>query len=400
MRLLIIYPSDPLGPKVGGGESFLKGLIKNAPFDFEIEFIGVTSNPGCPLKRWADVKIGGKRIKFFPVLFEKDENRKAIIPLALRFTAALQTCKIDYSVRLLFFNRLEPAVLFKNVPSPKILVVHNDIEKQIKQKGSEVFWSQIPWLYFKLERYIFGCMNQIYTVSQNSLMFYQGEYSYLKGRISFLSTWVDNIIFSLAVLPKAVIREELGFADKARRQRWILFVGRLQEQKSPLRLVDTLKLYAQDDLSVRLIMIGEGNMQSKIEEYVERLGLRQQVIFFKSMPQEKLVKFYQAADVLLLTSNFEGMPMCVLESLGCGVPVVTTDVGEVRRVVKNKFSGEVVESFDPEDIARAVKKVLDNPQVYTPGNCTKSVEDYTPQKVLVPVYDKIRELYKEKYVAE
>lgn len=400
MDLTIIYPTDPLGSKVGGAETFLKNFIKYAPMDITLRFIGITSASGCPFRRWVDVKLGGKKFQFFPVLFEKDENRKTIIPLAFRFTAALRACKTDYSGRVLFFNRLEPAIFFKNVSSPKFLVVHSDIERQIKYKGSEVFWCRMPWLYFMLERHIFGFMDQIYTVSQNSLAFYRKEYPRLEDRISFLPTGVDDSVFKPAVLPKVAIRAALGFADEERQGKWALFAGRLQEAKAPLRLVDTFKLYTQDDPNAKLIMIGEGNMQSKVEEYVNRLGLCRQVIFLKGMPQEELVKFYQVVDVFLLTSNYEGMPMCVLESLGCGVPVVTTDVGEVRRVVKNEFSGEVVESFDPRDIAQAVKKVLDNPQVYTSENCTKSVEDYTPQKILTPVYDKIRELYQAKYGTE
>ncbi len=395
LNLCIIYPSDPFGFKVGGAETFIKGFIKYCPRDIQIEYVGITSNPAnYPLKIWTNVQLGDKAFKFFPVFTERNENKKALIPLALRFTAALKTIKFDYSHKILFFNRIEPAILFKNVSSPMLLVVHSDIERQIKHKGSEVFWCWIPWLYFRLERYVFGFMDQIYTVSQSSVVFYQKKYPYLNDRISFLPTWVDNTVFKPVVLPKVVIRKELGYADEDRQGKWFLFVGRLQEAKAPLRLIDTFRFCAQDDPNARLIMIGEGNLQRKVEEYMNRLGLYRQVIFLKGMPQEELVKFYQAADVLLLTSNYEGMPMCVLEALGCGLPVVTTDVGEVRRVVKNGFSGEVVTSFEPTAIVRALEIVLSRPDVYLPENCLEAVKDYNPGQVFKPVYEKIRELSK------
>ena len=79
------------------------------------------------------------------------------------------------------------------------------------------------------------------------------------------------------------------------------------------------------------------------------------------------------------------------------MPVVTTDVGEVKRVVKNGYSGEVVKSFEPSAIAQALIKVLDNPNVYTPKNCNESVSEFTPQKVLEPVYDNIRKLYIQRF---
>jgi glycosyltransferase involved in cell wall biosynthesis len=182
----------------------------------------------------------------------------------------------------------------------------------------------------------------------------------------------------------------LGLHEDIQQGKLILFVGRLQEQKAPLRLIDSFKSYSQDDPHSRLIMIGEGNLLSAVEKSINRLNLGQQVTLLKSIKQEELVKYYQAADILLLTSNYEGMPMSVLEALGCGLPIVTTNAGEVKRIVKNGFSGEVVEGFEPQDIANAIKKVLNAPSVYTSQNCIKSVEDYTPQKVLASVYDLMR----------
>ncbi len=388
----MIYSFDPFGPKVGGSGSFLKGIIKNAPPDIDIELVALTSDPGCPLKRWKDVVLGNKRFKFFPVLFEENENKRNIVPLSFRFTFALKNCKLDYSRRVLFFNRIEPAVFFKNVPSPKVVVTHNDIEKQIKNRGSEVFWSRMPWAYFAFEKYILGFMSHVYTVSQNTVEFYKKAYPYLAGKITFLPTWVDDSIFKPTDVPKASIRRELGYAEVDTNGKWVLFVGRLQEQKAPMRLIDTFKAYCQEDPNSRLIIIGEGNMRLNVEKYVKQSGLQQQVILCKSIQQEKLVKYYQSADALLLTSNFEGMPVCVLEALGCGLPVVSTRVGEVPLVIKNGYSGEVVEGFEPIPIAQALKKVLDNPKVYHRENCLRSVALYTPQQVLGPVFAKMKAL--------
>jgi glycosyltransferase involved in cell wall biosynthesis len=387
-----------LGSKVGGVETFLKGLIKYAPADVLIEFIGISSGATRrPLKKWSDVNLGDKNFKCFPLFVEQDENKKRLIPLAFRFTAALVYCQIDYSDRILLFNRIEPAVIFKNLPSPKLVIIHHDIEKQIKNKGSEVFWSKFPWLYFCLEKYVFGFVNYIYTVSTSSLRYYHEHYPAWQEKVSFLPTWVDTGTFYLSTEAKIYFKQKLKLGPRGLAEKWILFVGRLQETKAPFRLLDTFREYFVQYQAVRLVIIGEGNLKGDVERYISRFGLEGRVILLNAIPQEQLALFYQAADVLLLTSNSEGMPRCVLEALGCGLPVVTTDVGEVRRVVKNGFSGEVVESFVPKDIASAVKKVLDNPQFYTPENCTKSVEDYTPQRVLAQVYEKLRELYKANY---
>ena len=96
-----------------------------------------------------------------------------------------------------------------------------------------------------------------------------------------------------------------------------------------------------------------GIMEERLREYV----LEEKVIFFSALAQDKVAKIMQISDVFLMTSAFEGMPRSVMESLGCGLPVVTTDVGEVRLTVRDDFSGIVCKQREPEVLAEAVEKV-------------------------------------------
>ena len=399
-KITFIYPTDPFGEKIGGVETFIKGFIKYAPEDFDIEFIGITSDRNeCPPKKWISLYVGNKKVAFFPLFFEKDENRKTLIPLSLRFVLALKFSRISVRQRTLVFNRIEPAILFKKAKSPKIAVIHNDLQGQILQKGSEVFWSKFPQVYFKLESSFFPFLDHVYTVSENTLKFYLQKYSEYKSKFSFLPTWVDTEIFYPSDEPKHYLRKTLLSQYKFLPvdAPWILFAGRLQEQKAPFRLVEVFLEYYKKNKSGYLFIIGEGNLKSKLIEYVKTVKLEKNIFFLGQMKQEFLSLFYRASDVLILTSNFEGMPRCVLEALGCGLPVVTTDVGEVKRVVKNNFSGEVVNSFDPKSIANGLGKVLNNPTVYTKENCMSCISEYTPQKVLQPVYELIRKLNEKRY---
>ena len=389
----IIYPSDPLGQKIGGAETFLKGFIKYAPADIAIELIGIASAASnYLLKKWTTLEIGIKRFSFMPLFMEKDENKKTIIPLALRFTYALLNVAIDYSGRIILFNRLEPAIIFRDCQAPKMCVIHNDIERQIKQKGSEMFWSKIPSMYFMLEKFIFSFMNKIFTVSNNSLGFYHVHYPKLKKRISFLPTWVDTTVFYPLQEDKESLRKNINNFSFIEEEKIVLFVGRLQEQKAPLRLLSAFKYYKSINSNARLIMIGEGNLKDMVINYIKENNLIGSVVLLEGMEQEKLANYYRIADAFLLTSNFEGMPMCVLEALGSGLPVVTTDVGEVKLVVSNGFSGEIVRTFETKDIAVALDKVLSSNGQYTKKNCIESICEYVPEKVLKLIFDKIRDL--------
>ena len=399
VKLLIIYPADPLGPKVGGAGTFLKGFIKNAPEDFDVAFIGISSDlKKRPPKKWVKLKLGNREFNFLPLSFEKDENKKTMIPLSLRFTLALRLSPINISNKLLVFNRIEPAILYRSAKCPKVAIIHSDVQKETERGESEVLWSRLSNLYFIFEHLIITSIDHVYTVSNNTLEFYRSKYPERKKMFSFLSTWADTDIFYPKDEPKFSIRSNLLSLNNKLPidKKWILFVGRLQKVKAPIRLIDTFMEYYRKDNTACLIIIGEGNLKETVESYVRRLKIDNKVFLLGNMKQETLALFYRGSDVLLLTSNFEGMPMCVLEALGCGLPVVSTNVGEVKRVVKDEFSGEVVESVSPRIISQSVEKVLTNIDRYSKDNCIKAISEYTPQKVLKPVYGTVRKLYRER----
>ena len=394
-QICIFFQMDLLSPGLGGMGTFLKGFIKNAPRDFDIDYIGISSNlKERPLRKWTKLELGNRKFNFFPLFFEKNENKNTLIPLSLRFTLALKFSSVEIDKKLLFFNRIEPAFVFKKVKNPKVGVIHNDIIRQLEKRKSEVFWSKFPWLYFMFEKFIFSFFDIIYTVNKNTLDFYRSKFPEKKEKFLFLPTWVDKDLFYPINKSREKIKQNLIKIDKqlSLSRKWVLFVGRLQKQKAPLRLIQTFAEYLKIDKDIDLLIIGEGNLEQNIKKYVRKSGLERSVHFIGLKSQVELAEYYRAADVMLLTSNFEGMPICVLEALGSGLPVVSTDVGEVKRVIKNGFSGEVVYSFTPQDIARSLGKVLNNPDVYKSENCVSCILEYTPERVLKPVYEQMRKL--------
>jgi len=404
VKILIIHPTDPFGPRVGGAETLIKDFIKFAPDDFKIEFIGISSNiKTCPVKQWKRLKLGKREFNFLPLFFEKNENKKTIVPLSLRFAVSLKFSRINISDRVLFFNRLEPAISFKKSKEPKIGVVHSDIQEYVATNSSEVTWSNFPWLYHLFERLIIPSLNHIYSTSRNRLRIYQSLYPKVQEKLSFLPVWANRDIFYPIDEPKISIRKKLTALNRSIPfdGKWLIFVGRLQKVKAPKRLINSFIQYRRKlkNSNAHLIIAGEGNLRDAVERYAINLGIKNIVHLLGSIEQNLLARFYRASDVLLVTSNFETGPMSVLEALACGIPVVTTNVGEVRRVVKSGFSGEIVESFSPEIIAQTIEKVLANPTMYTKENCIKSVSGYTPREVLKYVYELIRKLYVEKCVS-
>ncbi|WJG09739.1 glycosyltransferase family 4 protein [Aliiglaciecola sp. LCG003] len=393
-KLVIFYPSDPFGGKVGGINSFIKGLIKCAPQDFEIEWVGITSDPNTrPILHRQEQQIDGRLFIFTPVLHEDDQNIRKTIPLSLRYALSIRKLQRDWSDSILFFHRIEPVVFFKRKQGVKVALVHNDIMKQIYSPDSEVIWSKIPKLYRAFEKAILSHYKRVFSVSETTVNYYQEHYSHLPIKFSFLPTWVDPTVF----LPSEQNKQNLKADIVARHtvvggenEPWFLFVGRLQTQKNPELLVKSFAAYRDKHKNGRLLIVGDGNLRESLQELVNSLQINNQVHFLGTQNRETLKQLYQASDMLLLTSHFEGMPVCVLESLASGLPVISARVGEVARVVSNGFSGEIIESYKAQDYLMAMEKIIANPIQYSASHCVESISPYTPAKVAAPLFAEFR----------
>ncbi len=395
IKPLIVYPMDPLGDKIGGIQTFIKNFIKYAPDDFEIEFIGVASDKDQPVGKWQQIIAFGKKVDFLPVLYVKDENVRTKIPLSLKFTLALFRYKklISPDNRILIYHRIEPALVLPNVLARKVLFIHGSTTDLLYNEHTEAKWRCFPRLYFQMEKKLISRMDKVFVVRQDVVEFYQKNYPFMADRFSFLPTWVDEQTFfpyETSLKPKhklAFLKDTNLPADS----KLILFVGRLEGIKDPLLLIDSFSHANSSAPETILLIVGKGALRNKMEDRIAQHGLKDKVVFLNNLPQDKVADLMKISDVFLLTSASEGMPRSVLEALGCGLPVVTTDVGEVKRVVSNDFSGLICPERNVAVIGNAVLRVL-NENKFTSDNCVLSIQDYTAEKVLKQVYDTYRQL--------
>lgn len=113
----------------------------------------------------------------------------------------------------------------------------------------------------------------------------------------------------------------------------VLFVGRLVEGKRPEIAIKTLAAVREQYPNAQLFLCGEGPLQNVLSEQVRECGLRDAVTFLGQVPYEEMPGVYRCADALVLPSRSEGVPRTVLEALASNVPVVTSDLPQVRSIV-------------------------------------------------------------------
>jgi glycosyltransferase involved in cell wall biosynthesis len=139
-------------------------------------------------------------------------------------------------------------------------------------------------------------------------------------------------------------------------------------------------------------MVGDGVLKNPLKHHADKLGLQERILFVGSLTAQDISELLRIADLFLLSSAYEGMPICVLEALGCGLPVATTDVGEVGRVVFEGINGEITNDRSPESLSATIVSCLDKLPQYSGIPCTNAVSEYVPSRVLEPVYENYRRL--------
>ncbi|NUE02290.1 glycosyltransferase family 4 protein [Halorubraceae archaeon YAN] len=110
----------------------------------------------------------------------------------------------------------------------------------------------------------------------------------------------------------------------------ILFVGRLVDGKRPEIAIETLSQIHESDPTVELYLCGEGPLRDVLEKRVDELDMLDSVTFMGQVSYDEMPKVYRQADVLILPSRAEGVPRTIMEALSSGVPVVSSDLPQVR----------------------------------------------------------------------
>ncbi len=124
----------------------------------------------------------------------------------------------------------------------------------------------------------------------------------------------------------------------------------------------------------RLVMIGEGPLKPGLEKLADRLDVRGSCKFLGAIPHAQIAKWFQAADLTILTSHSEGIPNVLLESLACGTPFVATNVGGVGEIA-DRYADKLIPSGDESALQEAVVEKISNATVYSRRFSTHDIHD-------------------------
>ena len=142
----------------------------------------------------------------------------------------------------------------------------------------------------------------------------------------------------------------------------LLFVGNLSERKGVTDLLTALSLPGFEDLPLELVLAGEGDIPG-YQAKANSLGLEKKVRFAGWVGQADVADLMAQADLLVLPSYDEGLPLVILEALGNGVAVVCTPVGEIPSVLQHGATACLVEPGDVNGLAASLQNLLRQPEL-------------------------------------
>lgn len=163
-----------------------------------------------------------------------------------------------------------------------------------------------------------------------------------------------TVIYNSVPMPEAACHPDNGNN--------ILFLGRLDDNKSPDVLIRAASRVIDSFPRVGLVFAGDGSYE-QYEALSDELGIRDKCTFLGWVTGDEKEELFEKAAFLCLPSKNEGMPMSILESMAHGVPVIATSVGGIPQVVVNGWNGFLMHVGDVEELSILLEKLLSSPSV-------------------------------------
>jgi glycosyltransferase involved in cell wall biosynthesis len=176
-----------------------------------------------------------------------------------------------------------------------------------------------------------------------------------RHKICYIPNGVDTERFKPNLEDRLKVRKELGVEGFV----W-LAVGRFDPPKDYPNMLQAFARVVHKHLNTMLLIAGDGPLRKTMENMTRELGVEKHVKFLgirRDIPQ-----LMNAADAYVMSSEWEGMPMVLLEASACRLPIVATNVGGNAEIVLDGQTGFLVPPKSPEALSQAMLRMMDLPE--------------------------------------
>jgi L-malate glycosyltransferase len=174
----------------------------------------------------------------------------------------------------------------------------------------------------------------------------------LAGEFGLKFQYIPNIVHTDRFFPKEQCKDKKVFR--------FLNVGSLDSNKNQQMILHAFSRLKNTN-SI-LTIAGCGNKYHELKKLAMKLGIENRTEFVGYLNHQELPALYQSADALVVSSQYETFGIVIIEAMSCGLPVISTPVGVAVSLLYDHQFGYIC-NFDPEDMAKGMKKVMENEYV-------------------------------------
>ena len=209
------------------------------------------------------------------------------------------------------------------------------------------------WYHRILDWLLFLKTDYVICVSNEVARFYKEAFHIPSRKIRMIPNAIDLARFDIG-------RQEGSLRNKLRLDKSkFIFVcaARLHPQKAHEVLIrSAAMLQAQGEKNFEILIVGEGERRGSLEQMVAKLGLSNYIKFLGL--REDIPEIFLASNAFILSSDYEGLPLTILEAMAARLPIIATDVGGNSQVVIDGKTGFLVPPRKPEALASAMFKIM------------------------------------------
>jgi glycosyltransferase involved in cell wall biosynthesis len=323
-------------PDTGGIQSFCAELIP-ALIDRGHEVLLLTAHTGAPLPDHSmHGQIEVRRVDSLHALLDGDPGR------VLRAKIEIDRIIGSFDPDLIHLHPCGPEVVYfnqlrKKRPIPTVVTVHNNYSSVGADFGPNGYLGRV-----------FEPARRIATVSDDASRWLLSLRPELAAKTSTIHNGLPVTHATPVTLPW----------DPPR----LLYAGRIEAQKRLDVLIRAFATVASTHATVRLQIAGTGTQLGAARDLARSLVLEDRLDFLGVVDVESVPRLLDEATVLVLSSDYEGLPVVLLEAARQGRPAVATAVGGVPEVVIHGKTGLLVEPDSPDAMAEGMITLLDDPR--------------------------------------
>lgn len=342
--------TNDFGPRSGGIETFIHGLLAQASKNQQRNFVVLTSrqDPQDEVITFDQKMWEENRIKVIR------DTTKVLLPTR-RLAKAATDLFVAHKCENVIFGASAPLGLLakslRKAGAKHIVALTH---------GHEVWWARMPFFSAALRR----------IGAQADQMTYLGEFT--RGAVANVLLREDHS--KLVHLPPGVdlTRFTPGIKSVELQKKWgiadapvIVSIGRLVARKGSDQLIKAMPEVLQQFPKCKLLLVGTGNYQKRLEKLVHNLKVQDSVIFTGRVEHELLPDYYRLGDIFAAPCRsryggleVEGLGIVYLEASACGVPVIAGKSGGAPDAVLEGKTGLLVNGRDHREVGAAVIKLL------------------------------------------